>query len=120
MSTLTSSTTSFPASSLSSSIASPIAQRPRRNKFPKPDIFRPLRRGLNQIQIRNYRLAHRICRLIPGSCPFERDLTLFGYTIHVPALCKLNPVYEEIVALRFRALCYLADVYEEDISFYLQ
>ncbi|MEM1368282.1 MAG: Mo-dependent nitrogenase C-terminal domain-containing protein [Cyanobacteria bacterium P01_H01_bin.15] len=122
MATLTSSNTSFPTSSISSSLASPLKQtsRQRSNKSRQWDLLYPLRCWVNEVSIDSYRLAHRICRLIPGSCPFERDLTLFSYTVHIPALCKLNPLYEEFVGLRFRALCYLADVYDEDISVYLQ
>ena len=38
--------------------------------------------------------------------------------MQIPPLCKLNPVYEEVVYLRFRALCYLADCCGEDIQRY--
>ena len=88
-------------------------------RFPRFDILRPLRRWINQIQVTNARFAHWVCRLIPCDCIFERDIFLFGYTIHIPALCKLNPVYDELIALRFRALEYLADVCEEDVMQYL-
>jgi hypothetical protein len=37
---------------------------------------------------------------------------------NIPPMCKLNPLYEEVVGLRFRALCYLADDCGEDISQY--
>jgi hypothetical protein len=33
-------------------------------------------------------------------------------------MCKLNPFYEQLVGLRFKALCYLADVCGEDIAAY--
>lgn len=82
---------------------------------PNVDIFGPLRRGINQIEIRNRPLARLICRLIPNACPFERDVTFFGHTVHIPALCELNPLYPELVDLRFRALTYLVDVCGEDI-----
>lgn len=83
------------------------------------DWFLPIRRWLDGVQVQRPALAHRLCRLIPAQCPFERDVTLFGRTLlHIPPLCKLNPVYEEVVALRFRALCYLADDCGEDISQY--
>lgn len=86
---------------------------------PKFDFFFPIRRCLDNIQIKNSRFAHRICQLIPAQCPFERDVKLFGRTLfHIPPLCKLNPVYDQVVALRFRALCYLADDCGEDISAY--
>lgn len=80
----------------------------------------PLRHWLTHLQIKNPLFAHRIVRLIPAQCPFERDIVLFGQTIvHIPPLCKLNPLYEELVELRFKALCYLADDCGEDISVYI-
>ncbi len=86
---------------------------------PKIDLLKPLRHWLDSIDVRDRQFAHRICRTIPAQCPFERDIKLFGRTlIHIPPLCKLNPLYEEVVALRFRALCFLADECGEDISQY--
>lgn len=83
------------------------------------DPLLPLRQWLDNIQVQHPRFAHQICQLIPAQCPFERDVKVFGRTLfHIPPLCKLNPVYEQVVALRFRALCYLADVCGEDISQY--
>ncbi len=84
------------------------------------DLFRPLRKWLNNIDVRDLKLAHRLCQLIPAQCPFEREFKLFGRTlISIPPLCKLNPLYEELITLRFRAICYLADECGEDISTYL-
>ncbi|MEM9924120.1 MAG: Mo-dependent nitrogenase C-terminal domain-containing protein [Cyanobacteria bacterium P01_D01_bin.50] len=86
---------------------------------PRCDILKPLRLWINNIEVRDRQFAHRICRLIPAQCPFERDVKLFGKTLfHIPPMCKLNPLYEEVVALRFRSLCYLADECGEDISQY--
>ncbi|MFM7427493.1 MAG: Mo-dependent nitrogenase C-terminal domain-containing protein [Elainella sp.] len=86
---------------------------------PQFDWLQPLRNWLDQIEVNSPELAHRLCRLIPAQCPFERTVKLFGRTLfHIPPLCKLNPVYDEVVALRFRALCYLADSCGEDISQY--
>ncbi|MBD2449542.1 Mo-dependent nitrogenase C-terminal domain-containing protein [Nostoc sp. FACHB-152] len=83
------------------------------------DILQPLRRQLDNIQVSDRQLAHRLCKMIPAQCPFERDVKLFGKTIlHIPPMCKLNPLYEEVVSLRFRALCYLADECGEDVSQY--
>ncbi|MBG1242386.1 Mo-dependent nitrogenase C-terminal domain-containing protein [Nostoc sp. NZL] len=83
------------------------------------DILQPLRQRVENIQVRDRQLAHRLCKLIPSQCPFERDLKLFGKTLfHIPPMCKLNPLYEEVVGLRFRALCYLADECGEDVSQY--
>ncbi|MFS8874259.1 hypothetical protein ACVW0B_002102 [Thermostichus sp. MS-CIW-23] len=67
------------------------------------------RRWLNSIEIRGSRQARWICRLIPASCPFERDIRLGSRTVHIPALCRINPLYEEIIALRLRAAAYLAE-----------
>ena len=78
-----------------------------------------IRQWLNNLEIQNVALAHFICRMIPTQCPFERDICFFGRTIlHIPPLCKLNPLYEELIGLRFRALCYLADDCGEDVGCY--
>ena len=82
-------------------------------------LLSPLRKWLNDINVSDRSLAHHLCKLIPTQCPFEKKIQLFGHTIvRIPPLCKLNPLYEEIVALRFRAICYLADECGEDVSSY--
>jgi Mo-dependent nitrogenase C-terminus len=82
-------------------------------------VFAPLRQWLDRWTVNDLHLAHRICQLIPPQCPFERDIKLFGYTVvHIPPLCKINPLFEEMMSLRFRALCYLADECGEDVSQY--
>jgi hypothetical protein len=82
-------------------------------------VLNPIRHWLNRWTVNDFRMAHRICQLIPSQCPFERDIKLFGYTVaHIPPLCKLNPLFEEVASLRFRALCYLADECGEDVSQY--
>jgi hypothetical protein len=83
------------------------------------DILKPLRRLVDSIAVKNNRFAHIICQVIPCCCPFERNLKLFGKTYHIPALCKLNPLYDEFVMLRFRALSYLADECGEDVTKYI-
>ena len=84
--------------------------------------FRPfyrLRQWLDEITIDDRKTAHRLCKLIPAQCPFERDIVLFGKTLlHIPPMCKLNPFYNELVYLRFRAMSYLADTCGEDVSMY--
>lgn len=78
-----------------------------------------LRKWLDQIKIDDARFAHFLCQHIPAQCPFERDVKIGKFTLfHIPPLCKLNPFYEELVSLRFRALCYLADECGLDISAY--
>ncbi|PSN10711.1 nitrogenase [filamentous cyanobacterium CCP5] len=86
----------------------------------KVDPLQPLRNWLDRQQITEAQTAHRLAKLIPAQCPFERDIALFGRKIlHIPPLCQLNPLYEELVVLRFKALCYLADECGEDISAYI-
>lgn len=85
----------------------------------KLDLFSPLRQWLNNLEVKDSAVAHRICKLVPNQCPFEREIKLFGRTIiKIPPMCKLNPLYNEVVGLRFRAICYLADVCGEDVSVY--
>ncbi|BAY44235.1 Mo-dependent nitrogenase-like protein [Scytonema sp. HK-05] len=83
------------------------------------DILNPLRRRVDEIQVKNARFAHLICQVIPCCCPFERKIHLFGHTLHIPALCKLNPLYDNFVGLRFRALSYLSDECGEDVTKYI-
>ena len=104
--------TPLPAQSLQQS----SIQSPARSNL---DLFKPIRQWLDRIVVSDIKFAHFLCKSIPSQCPFERNIRLFGHTIlHIPPLCKLNPVYDEVVALRFRALCYLADRCGEDVSAY--
>ncbi|MBF2063062.1 MAG: Mo-dependent nitrogenase C-terminal domain-containing protein [Calothrix sp. C42_A2020_038] len=86
---------------------------------PQNDIIFPIRQLLESIEVKNSKLAHFLCKLIPSQCPFERDVVVFGKKLfHIPPMCKLNPFYEQVVGLRFKALCYLADVCGEDVTAY--
>ena len=83
------------------------------------DLLSPLRQWLDGYEIKNAKIARLICQLIPCTCPFERDVVLLGRTLfHIPALCKLNPLYDQVVGLRFRALSFLSDVCGEDVTKY--
>ncbi|MFM2062397.1 MAG: hypothetical protein RLZZ507_2067 [Cyanobacteriota bacterium] len=85
----------------------------------KSNLLQPIRQWLDEIEINNRKLATFIAKLIPAQCPFERDIMFFGCKIvHIPPMCKLNPLYDEFVGLRFRALCYLVDECGEDIQSY--
>ncbi|BAZ32324.1 Mo-dependent nitrogenase family protein [Cylindrospermum sp. NIES-4074] len=87
---------------------------------PPPDALAPMRDWLDGLDIQDPRVARFLCKMIPSQCPFERDVTLFGRKIvHIPPLCKINPLYEQMVGLRFRALSYLADECGEDVSPYI-
>ena len=87
---------------------------------PHPDALTPLRHWLDGLDIQDPRVARFLCKMIPSQCPFERDVTLFGQKIvHIPPMCKINPLYEQMVGLRFRALSYLADDCGEDVTPYI-
>lgn len=84
------------------------------------DVLHPVRDWLDELEIHDPKVARFLCKMIPSQCPFERDIKLFGHKIvHIPPLCKLNPLYEQLVGLRFRALSYLADECGEDVSEYV-
>lgn len=83
------------------------------------NLLQQLRQKLDHIEIQDAEMARFLAKLIPSQCPFERDIIIFGRKIgHIPPLCKLNPFYEQLVGLRFRALCFLADQCGEDIQSY--
>ena len=83
-----------------------------------PDLLEPVKEWLDHMDIHDSRLANLICKVVPSQCPFERDVVLFGRKImHIPAMCEINPLYDQLVGLRFRSLTYLADK-GEDISKY--
>ena len=67
-----------------------------------------LKQHLDNLTIHRRLTAQLIVVLIPASCPFARTIRLGRWTIaEIPPLCKLNPFYEELVMLWFRALCFL-------------
>jgi hypothetical protein len=83
-------------------------------------LLASMRRWLDAQEIHNPKTAHLLCKVIPAQCPFERDITVLGHhLVHIPPMCKLNPFYEQLVGLRFRALCYLDNDCGEDISSYV-
>lgn len=82
--------------------------------------LRPVKDWLDELEIHDPSVARFLCKMIPPQCPFERDVKLFGKkVVHIPPLCKLNPLYEQLVGLRFRALSYLADDCGEDVTPYI-
>lgn len=87
---------------------------------PQLEVLNPVREWLDELEIHDPKVARFLCKMIPPQCPFERDVKLFGHKIvHIPALCKLNPLYDQLVGIRFRALSYLADDCKEDVSNYI-
>ena len=93
-----------------------LTQRPQQQFF---DPLELLREKIDRIEIDREQTARRIVELIPAQCPFAREIKVFNKVIlRIPPLCKLNPLYEQLIALRFRALCFLADRCGEDITAY--
>ena len=91
-----------------------------KEKISTANPLKPVREWLDELSVDDPRLAKFVCKLVPSQCPFERDVKLFGdKVIHIPPMCKINPLYEQLVGLRFRALTYLADEAGEDVTPYL-
>jgi tellurite resistance protein len=85
-----------------------------------PDLLQPVKKWLDGMNVNDPRVARFLCKMIPSECPFERDIKLFGKKIvHIPPMCKINPLYDQLVGLRFRSLSFLADDCKEDITPYL-
>ncbi len=87
--------------------------KPRNNhlNFKSIDLLFPIKQWLNHLEINDPRIARFICSLVPAQCPFHREIKIFGHIIFIiPPLCKLNPLYDELMMLRFRSLCYLETV----------
>lgn len=64
-----------------------------------------------KMRIETFEVCHpKVAQLlskIPASCPFSREIRLLGYTFQIPSLCHLNPFYDSLMLLRFRALTFL-------------
>ena len=89
-------------------------------QYPHSNVLQPVKEWLDEMEVGDPRVARFVCKMVPSQCPFERDIKLFGRKIvHIPPLCKLNPLYEQLVGLRFRSLSYLADECKEDVSEYV-
>jgi Mo-dependent nitrogenase C-terminus len=75
---------------------------------------------LDRLEIQEANSARQIVKLIPSQCPFARKIRIGDRVLFsIPPLCKLNPFYEQLISLRFRALCFLADSCGEDITPYV-
>lgn len=87
---------------------------------PHPDLLHPVKDWLDGIAVKDPRVARFLCKMIPSQCPFERDIVLFGKkVVHIPPMCQINPLYDQLVGLRFRSLSFLADDCGEDVTPYL-
>jgi hypothetical protein len=90
-----------------------------KNNYQFPNPIQLIQKQLDKVEIESEHVARQIVRLIPAQCPFAREVRLFGRVMfRIPPLCKLNPLYEQLMTLRFRALCFLADQCGEDITVY--
>jgi len=70
----------------------------------------PLRQWLNGFEVHQSWVAHWICYLVPNTCSSGYDLRILGRSWgHLPPLCQLNPLHEELLDLRFRAADFLYD-----------
>jgi hypothetical protein len=91
----------------------------KKTKYQSLSLLHSLQQWIETAEIDEERLARRIVKLIPASCPFAREIRFLNRVIfRIPPLCKINPVYEQLMTLRFRALCFLADQCGEDITSY--
>ncbi|MBE9032824.1 Mo-dependent nitrogenase C-terminal domain-containing protein [filamentous cyanobacterium LEGE 11480] len=105
---------SFPTQSIA-----PTARRHRTLECPEAikQLVKPIQLWLDAVEIDDPEAARLLYKIIPGQCPFERDINLFGRTIlSIPPLCKLNPFYDQLVSVRFRAMCYLVDECGESLE----
>lgn len=82
------------------------ASEPQAQPF---DLLQPIRNWVDSLNIKHLTVANLICQLIPAACPFARTIHLFGQSLEIPPLCKINPLYEQLMGLRFRALVYLEE-----------
>ena len=97
-----------------------VSQTDSGTTYPHSNVLQPVKEWLDEMDVNDPRVARFVCKMVPPQCPFERDIKLFGRKIvHIPPLCKVNPLYEQLVGLRFRSLSYLADECEEDVSEYV-
>ncbi|MEG4999017.1 Mo-dependent nitrogenase C-terminal domain-containing protein [Microcoleus sp. B4-D4] len=89
------------------------------SKKPRFDLLHPLKEWIENTEIKSQKFARFLCKYIPSQCPFEREVKFGDRTLFsIPPMCKLNPLYEQVVGIRFRALCYLADECGVDVTPY--
>ena len=75
---------------------------------PNLPLLDPLRQWLDAVEPHDPAVARLLVKLIPAQCPFERDVVIFGRKLaHIPPMCKINPLYDQLMGLRFRCLCFL-------------
>lgn len=73
-------------------------------------MLNTIKQALERIEIGSQAQANLLCNLIPSACPFARTLHIGIFKLVIPPLCKVNPFYDDLMMLRFKAQCYLAEV----------
>ncbi len=82
--------------------------------------FTYIKNKLESWEIKEKKVAQKIVIFIPSQCPFARDIYWGDRKIlTIPPLCKINPFYEDLMMLRFKALCFLSEI-GDDITPYCQ
>lgn len=82
--------------------------------------FNYIKNKLESWEIKEKEVAQKIVALIPSQCPFAKDIYWCDRKVFtIPPLCKINPFYEDLMMLRFKALCFLSEI-GEDITPYCQ
>lgn len=78
------------------------------------NLLSPIGTWLDAFEVKDPTVARFICKVIPADCPFARTIA-FGnrILIKIPPLCKLNPLYDQLIGLRFRSLIYLSECCNE-------
>jgi hypothetical protein len=64
---------------------------------------------ISLLPTRNKLTAKLICKIIPGTCPFAKKLTLGNHKLVIPPLCKLNPWFDRCIITRFQAQTFLEE-----------
>ncbi len=75
-------------------------------------IVELIRSKIESIEIKDKETAEKIVKVVPQSCPFARKIQVGTFKVTIPPLCKVNPMYDQLMELRFRALCYLEGNHE--------
>jgi len=73
-------------------------------------VLPPLKPWLDQWDPVDPHVAALIVSLIPAQCPFEQDIVVLGRKLlHIPPMGKINPLYDQLVGLRFRRIGHLPE-----------
>ncbi len=89
---------------LVSRLQSDCGEQPRPTARP----LDPVRDWLDAIEPREPAVTRLLVKPIPAQCPIERDVVVFGRKLaHIPPLCQINPLFDQLMGLRFRCLCFL-------------